>query len=270
MMYSSMDIHKKIIDKLDYFIEHKRIPNLIFYGKEGSGKKYLLYEFIHKIYNNNVEHIKNYVMYVNCGFGKGIKFIREELKFFAKTNIHNCGEIIKIIVLINADKLTIDAQSALRRCIELFSHSTRFFIVLKNKDELLKPILSRFCDIYVDYPIINNKPTNLYRYQIQKTDNNTFNQNRLQYLKTKLNSLDKTNIMHIKSFIHMIYLKGYNHIDLFSIIKISKIDPLLKYQLLYNFEQYKKEYRNEELLMFTILIFLYFRSNIPLENIASI
>lgn len=265
-----MDIHKNIINKLDYFIEHKRIPNIIFYGKDGSGKKYLLHEFIHKIYNNNVDHIKNYVMYVNCGFGKGIKFIREELKFFAKTNIHNCGEIIKIIVLINADKLTIDAQSALRRCIELFSHSTRFFIVLKNKDELLNPILSRFCDIYVDYPIINNKPVNLYQYQIQKMDDSNINQNRLQYLKTKLNNLDKTSIIHIKSLVHTIFLKGYNYIDLFSVIKTLKISPLLKYRLLYNFEQYKKEYRNEELFMFTILIFLYFRSNISLENIVSI
>ena len=127
-----MLIHENIIHKLDYFIENKKIPNIIFYGKDGAGKKYLLYEFINKIYNNNAEHIKNYVMYVNCGFGKGIRFIREDLKFFAKTNIHNCGEIIKIIVLVNADKLTIDAQSALRRCIELFSHSTRFFIVLKK------------------------------------------------------------------------------------------------------------------------------------------
>ena len=67
-------------------------------------------------------------MYVNCAHGKGIKFIREELKFFAKTNINlKEGEIFKSIVLLNADKLTIDAQSALRRCIELFNHTTRFF-----------------------------------------------------------------------------------------------------------------------------------------------
>ena len=69
-----MLIHENIINKLDYFIENKKIPNIIFYGKDGSGKKYLLYEFVNKIYNNNLEHIKNYVMYVNCGFGKGIKF----------------------------------------------------------------------------------------------------------------------------------------------------------------------------------------------------
>ena len=28
-------------------------------------------------------------MHVNCAHSKGIRFIRDELKFFAKTNIHN-------------------------------------------------------------------------------------------------------------------------------------------------------------------------------------
>ena len=61
------------------------------------------------------------------------------LKFFAKTNIHlHQGNIFKSIVLFNADKLTTDAQSALRRCIEQFSHTTRFFIVIENQNKLLK------------------------------------------------------------------------------------------------------------------------------------
>ena len=36
------------------------------------------------IYNQIKEYIKEYVMYVNCAHGKGIRFIRDELKFFAK------------------------------------------------------------------------------------------------------------------------------------------------------------------------------------------
>ena len=75
-------------DKLDFFIESKRIPNIIFHGEAGSGKKKLLINFIHKIYNCNKEDIQQYVMFINCAFGKGIRFIREELKHFAKTNIH--------------------------------------------------------------------------------------------------------------------------------------------------------------------------------------
>jgi hypothetical protein len=43
-------------------------------------------DFINEIYDNDKMVIKNYVLNVNCAHGKGIKFIREELKFFAKTN----------------------------------------------------------------------------------------------------------------------------------------------------------------------------------------
>ena len=95
-----------------------KIPNIIFHGPSGSGKRTIVHEFINTIYDNDHERIKSFVRYVNCAHGKGIKFIREELKFFAKTHIQsNGGDIFKSIVLLNADKLTMDAQSALRRCI---------------------------------------------------------------------------------------------------------------------------------------------------------
>ena len=75
------DIHKNIKNKLDKFIELNKIPHIIFYGESGSGKRYILNYFIKKIYTK--EERKNYTMYVNCAHGKGIKFIRNELKFFA-------------------------------------------------------------------------------------------------------------------------------------------------------------------------------------------
>ena len=116
-----LNIHQSIKEKLEYFHSIRKIPNIIFHGPSGSGKRTIVDEFIHTIYENDKDKIKNLVMYVNCAHGKGIKFIRDELKFFAKTNINsNGGGIFKSIILLNADKLTMDAQSALRRCIELF------------------------------------------------------------------------------------------------------------------------------------------------------
>ena len=163
-----LQIHSKIIDKLNYFYKIHKIPNILFHGSSGCGKRTIVDYFINKIYNEDKELIKSMTMYVNCAHGKGIKFIREDLKFFAKTHINsNNGDLFKSIILLNADKLTIDAQSALRRCIELFSHNTRFFIIVEDKYKLLKPILSRFCEIYISEPIINNKPINLYKYNLE-------------------------------------------------------------------------------------------------------
>ena len=114
--------------------------------------------------------MKSNIILVNCAHGKGIKFIRDELKFFAKSNIQsNQGILFKSIVLLNADFLTMDAQSALRRCIELFSMNTRFFIIVENKNKLLNPILSRFCEIYIPEIFNENlKIQNLHNYFIPK------------------------------------------------------------------------------------------------------
>ena len=165
----SLEIHQNIKNKLNYFYEKHKIPNILFHGPSGSGKRSIVNEFINKLYDNNKDKIKSFVMYVNCSQGKGIKFIREELKFFAKTHIYsNEGNTFKSIVLFNGDKLTMDAQSALRRCIELFSHNTRFFIIVEDKYKLLKPILSRFCEIYIPEPIVNNNIINLYQYNLNE------------------------------------------------------------------------------------------------------
>ena len=166
----NLNIHQNIKNKLQYFYDIKKIPNIIFNGPSGSGKSTIVNDFISLIYDNDKDKIKDFVMCVNCAHGKGIKFIREELKFFAKTHINsNGGNTFKSIVMFNGDKLTMDAQSALRRCIELFSHNTRFFIVVEDKYKLLKPILSRFCEIFIPHPEHNGVQINLHQYTIDKT-----------------------------------------------------------------------------------------------------
>ena len=141
---------ENVLKQLKYFISVRKIPNLIFHGSSGTGKRTIVGNFINQIYEGDRNRIKSNVMFVNCAHGKGIKFIRDELKYFAKANMQcNDNNMFKSIVLMNADELTIDAQSALRRCIELFSHNTRFFIIVENKYKLLNPILSRFCEIYI-------------------------------------------------------------------------------------------------------------------------
>jgi len=172
-----LPIHENIIRRLDEFIAKNKIPHIIFHGPSGSGKQTLVREFIQRIYGGDRVKMKTHVMTVNCSHGKGIQFIREELKFFAKANAQTKSNVdggksseFKVITLLNAHHLTVDAQSALRRCIELFSYNTRFFIVVENKDKLLNPILSRFCDIFVPEPnVVENGPSiNLHQYVLSQ------------------------------------------------------------------------------------------------------
>ena len=129
-------------------LEKNCVPNLLFCGPSGCGKKSIVSKFIQDLYLGDKTLISKYVMWVNCAYGKGIKFIRDNLKFYAKTNISdNCH--FKTIVLHNAEHLTCDAQSALRRSIEQFSFNTRFFFITNDKHKLLKPILSRLSEIAI-------------------------------------------------------------------------------------------------------------------------
>jgi DNA polymerase III delta prime subunit len=273
----SINIHQNIKEKLNYFHEIHKIPNIIFHGPSGSGKRTIVNNFINKIYDNDRDIIKTYVMYVNCSHGKGIKFIRDELKFFAKTHINsNGGNIFKSIILLNADKLTMDAQSALRRCIELFSHNTRFFIVAENKYNLMKPILSRFCEIYVPEPIINDQIINLYKYNLNEIFKmKEIKMLRLEHLKKEIlkNFNTKNTLENIMCFCNKLYEKGYSGLDIMNLFENSKflenmISDEKKYELLLCFNRVRKEFRNEKLLMLFILNFLFLSSETSLENIS--
>lgn len=268
-----LEIHSDIKDKLKFFINAKKIPNIIFHGPSGGGKRTILTDFINNIYQSNKEIMRSHVLFVDCAHGRGIKFIRDDLKFFAKTNIHNAdsGARFKSIILLNADKLTVDAQSALRRCIELFSHSTRFFIVVENKYKLLKPILSRFCEIYISLPIYNGRDINLHKFNISETFNfNKLETTRTDYLKNHLAKLSKqASYIEIIKCVERLYNKSYSGLDIINYLdNNSKLEDRFKYSLLTTLHKIRREFRNEKLLMLLILNFLFVRSDYNLENIA--
>jgi DNA polymerase III delta prime subunit len=262
-----LDIHKKLKKKLEYFIENHKIPHIIFYGNCGTGKRYILNDFIKKIYKNDAKKIKEYVMYVNCAHCKGIRFIRDDIKFFGKRNMqNNNGKIFKSIILFNAEKLTTDAQSALRRCIENFSHNTRFFIVIENIDNLLNPILSRFCNIYIPYPIINKRKRNLFKLNDNTEIENTYNKKRELWLKKKLYKKKTfSKLLELVKFINEIYDKGYSALDILKIIENSTEE----YKYLFYFDKIRREFRNEKNLMLVYCYIFFMRKNIKLENILT-
>ena len=275
-----LQIHTEIKEKLEYFNKICKIPNIIFHGPSGSGKRTIVNEFIKNIYNNDKNIIKSLVCYVNCAHGKGIKFIREELKFFAKTHINSHGgDVFKSIILSNADKLTMDAQSALRRCIELFSHNTRFFIIVEDKYKLLKPILSRFCEIYIPEPIINGSIVNLYKYNIDNTfKTKDVKHTRNEWLKKELVKYNKTidesdSIKELIVFSTKIYENGYSGLDIINIFDNPKFmessfSQEKRYELILTFNKTRKEFRNEKILILFILNFIFLSSELSLENIS--
>ena len=234
-------------EKLDYFLEKNKVPNILIYGNNGSGKKTIVKNFLNKIYTTN-EDKKKYILEINCGKGMGIKLIRENLKFFGKIIITK--KKFKTIVLYNGDKLTVDAQCALRRCIEIFSKNTRFIIILENKNKLLKPLLSRFCEIFV------NNPINYYLKRNIDLKNNKAGELLEKYYDKPL--IEQVNIL---------YNNGCHIFDLMDYFDNSN-DEFKNYYLAI-IEVFRKNILNERIIMFYILFLFKMRPSYKLFNINS-
>jgi hypothetical protein len=262
-----LPVHENIKKKLQYFYETQKIPHLIFHGSPGTGKRTLVYDFLNKIYGQDKNKLKHNVMFVNCAHGKGIKFIRDELKFFAKTNIQGAqsiaGVMFKTIVLFNADSLTIDAQSALRRCIELFSYNTRFFIVVENKHKLLNPILSRFCEIYVpEYVDEHGKLQNLHQYHLSNKYGAPDYSIQNEWFDIQL-SADDLNHMKLVEIASNAYEEGISTLDLIQWVnKSDRWTDIQKSDFIIHFHKIKSEYRCEKLLMLCMLDVIFRSGNL--------
>ena len=236
------------MEKLDYYVEHKQIPNLLFHGPSGSGKKTILQSFLKRIYPDK-DTLEQQVMYVNCAYGKGIKFIRDEVKYFSKMNTHS---LFKSVVLLNAEKLTPDAQFALRRCIEQFSYNTRFFMVTIDKYKLIRPILSRFSEIYI------NSPINLHEVGLKAFAFDDYEAMQRASFEEIMTRLTKENIQTIA---HELYERGHSALDVEKWVN-AQPDTMEKYRWILYFHKIRSECRNEELLLYLMLHFYTFDLNL--------
>jgi hypothetical protein len=164
----------------------------------------------------------------------------------------------------------------LRRCIELFSHTTRFFIIVQDKYKLLKPILSRLCEIFVYEPIIHGRKVNLHKHNIQLTFNvsETAEKKMFKWFDKIFHPLQTItdqpgDYQALVEVATTLYEKGYSGLDLMKYIEQTKSMPdLKKYQMLLVFNKIKKEFRNEKLFILFILNFMLLRSEYDLENIS--
>ena len=255
-----------MLQKLRDLYDNDSLPNLLLYGNNLVGKKTLLEQLLLYIYKIN-ENIENNTLILNCSLGKGnIKYIRENLRFFANTITHKNITNFKSIILLNADNLTLDAQSALRRSIEIYNH-TKFFIVTANKSKIIKPILSRFSEIYcneknMDIIYKSLRVNNIYNINSNKINNKI--QSIIKNLDVKLESINNDYIKNVLllEYSSLIYNKGLsanNLLDYFTAKSNFKTDYN---KFLFFFNIYKREIRVEEYLIYIILYFYCNKCNI--------
>lgn len=120
---------KKSISK---YLEQNDIQNLIFYGPAGTGKTTLA-----KLIVKNLDCDS---LYINASDERGIETIRDKVQGFASVASF---KPLKVVILDEADFLTIQAQASLRNIIETFSRTTRFIMTCNFVERIIDPLQSR-------------------------------------------------------------------------------------------------------------------------------
>src|SRR3989344_1198896 len=130
---------ENITKALASFVETKSLPHCLFSGPAGCGKTTTALCIAHELYGNN---IKGNFLELNASDERGIDVIREKVKDFARQQTA-FGSSFRIIYLDEADALTKDAQHALRRIMESYSHVCRFILACNYSGKIIHPIQSR-------------------------------------------------------------------------------------------------------------------------------
>ncbi|GBG26672.1 Replication factor C subunit 4 [Hondaea fermentalgiana] len=138
---------EEVIAALRSSIESGKLPHLLFYGPPGTGKTSTILAVAKQIFGP-VEYRKR-VLELNASDERGISVVREKVKGFASTTVGSAtlnGKKLppfKLIILDEADSMSEDAQSALRRTMELYTRVTRFCLVCNYVSRIIEPLASR-------------------------------------------------------------------------------------------------------------------------------
>ncbi|KAH7022613.1 activator 1 41 kDa subunit [Ilyonectria destructans] len=131
-------------------MQASNLPHMLFYGPPGTGKTSTVLALAKELYGP--ELIKTRVLELNASDERGISIVRDKVKNFARMQLTNptagykdkypCPPF-KIIILDEADSMTQDAQSALRRTMETYSKITRFCLICNYVTRIIDPLASR-------------------------------------------------------------------------------------------------------------------------------
>ena len=135
--YRSTDLNtyvgnENIKKTIQQYLDQNDIQNFIFSGPAGTGKTTLA-----KLIVNNLDC--DYI-YINASDERGIDTIRDKVSGFASTASFKG---IKVVILDEADFITIQGQAALRNVIETYSRTTRFILTCNFVERIIDPLQSR-------------------------------------------------------------------------------------------------------------------------------
>lgn len=128
--------HAEKIQTLKALVAKNEMTHLLFYGPPGCGKTSTILACVREMYG---EQYRKYILELNASDDRGIDTVRKKIPDFVKITSNK----IRFVILDEADSMTNDAQSALRRVIEKYSPSSRFCLICNNINKIISGLQSR-------------------------------------------------------------------------------------------------------------------------------
>jgi replication factor C small subunit len=154
---------KEAIDRLKSYVKTRNLPHLLFSGPPGVGKTATSVSIARELFGDSWR--ENFTE-LNASDERGIDVVRTKIKNFAKTSPIG-GADFKVIFLDEADALTSDAQSALRRTMERYTNNCRFILSCNYSSKIIEPIQSR-CAVYRFRPLSDDAVAERVRFVAEK------------------------------------------------------------------------------------------------------
>jgi replication factor C small subunit len=129
-------------EQIEYFVQEKSIPHLLFTGPEGTGKTTLA-----KILVNCLDIDSYDFLQVNASRDNGVDFLKSKIEGFVSTLPF--GDL-KIVLLDEADYLSHNAQAILRGLMETYQAQARFILTANLAHKIISPLKSRCQQIVID------------------------------------------------------------------------------------------------------------------------
>lgn len=171
------NFHKKLMKKLEIISKDLSMPNIIFFGSPGVGKKTIIKFFLEMLYdkyvNNTIDSVytiygsgniatdvvvkqSNYHIEIephNNNFDKYL--VQDIIKKYAKRiqlDIFSSKKSFKTVLINNVNNLSYYAQTSLRRTMEKYSKTCRFIMLSRSISRVIEPLKSRCICIKIEAP----------------------------------------------------------------------------------------------------------------------
>jgi replication factor C small subunit len=142
---SSIINQRDIVGSLKSLLKNiSEMPHLLFSGSAGVGKTTTALCLAREILGDSW---REYTLELNASDERGINMVRERVKKFARFSGLDTSIPFKLVILDEADEMTSDAQTALRRIIEDTSKHCRFIMIANNISKIIEPLQSR-CAVF--------------------------------------------------------------------------------------------------------------------------